>query len=36
MKNRQHSYQETTLSKQQGRLGVANMGTAPIQTGAGN
>ena len=36
MKNRQHSYQETTLSKAQGRLGVADMGTAPIQTGAGN
>ena len=33
MKNRQHSYQETTLSKAQGNLGVSNIGTAPVKSG---
>ena len=33
--NLKHSYQETVLSKQQGRLGVSDIGSAPVGMGAG-
>jgi hypothetical protein len=34
MKNLQHSYQETTLSKAQGKLGVSDVGSFPVGSGA--
>lgn len=36
MKNWQHSYQETVLSKAQGRLGVKDTGSFPVGTGTEN
>ena len=33
MKNLQHSYQETTLSKAQGKLGVSDVGSFPVGSG---
>ena len=35
IQNYQHNYQESVLSKQQGRLGTRDTGSAPVQSGAG-